>query len=200
MKSLEIDAITSLLSEYTLPITASKENSRRAAVAAILRKRENHIEALFILRSEKQGDPWSGQMAFPGGHLESSDESLRHAAERETFEEIGLDLLEHAKYLGPITEVRANPRGRNLDMIVSPFVYLLTNNDPPINLNYEVAEVLWGSLDDMYEGNNHAELEFNLQGSSQMFPGYQVGEQIVWGLTRTMLHHLFKMLDPGWKP
>ena len=55
----------------------------------------------------------------------------------------------------------------------------LTNNDPPLSLNYEVADVLWGSLDDMYNGTNSAELEFNLQGSNQMFPGYQVGEEIV---------------------
>jgi len=200
MNSLKIDVITSLLSDFEPPVTEPNGNTRRAAVAAILRKQESHIEALFILRAEKQGDPWSGQMAFPGGHLEPSDESLRHAAERETFEEIGLDLDQHAKYLGPIVEVRANPRGKNLDMIVSPFVYLLTNNNPPLNLNYEVADVLWGSLDDMYNGNNIAELEFDLQGSSQMFSGYQVGGEIVWGLTRLMLHHLFLMLNPDWKP
>lgn len=200
MNSLKIDVIARLLSQYEPPFMASSENSRRAAVATIIRKQEHHLEALFILRAEKEGDPWSGQMAFPGGHLESSDESLRHAAERETFEEIGLDLLEHAEFLGPIIEVRANPRGKNLDMIVSPFVYLLTNNDPPLNLNYEVADVLWGSLDDMYNGTNCAELEYNLQGSNQVFQGYRVGDEIVWGLTRTMVHHLFTMLNPDWTP
>ena len=26
-------------------------------------------EILFIKRADKPGDPWSGQMAFPGGHI-----------------------------------------------------------------------------------------------------------------------------------
>ena len=54
-------------------------------------------EVLFIQRAERPGDPWSGQMAFPGGHREDSDISLQ-AAMRETHEEIGLG-LDNADYL-----------------------------------------------------------------------------------------------------
>ncbi len=201
MEFLALESIATRLSEHEYRVSekdVSGNTPRRAAVAAILRENQGHIEALFILRAIKEGDPWSGQMAFPGGHLETSDASLRHAAERECFEEIGLDLVAHADYLGPVMEVKVNPRGRNIDMIVSPFVYLLQSQDPPIALNYEVAEVLWGSLSDMYTGSNKTELQFSFQGSEQTFPGYTVGDQIVWGLTRTMLRHLFTMINPNW--
>ncbi|HBF63055.1 MAG TPA: CoA pyrophosphatase, partial [Gammaproteobacteria bacterium] len=34
-------------------------------------------DILFIKRAEKVGDPWSGHMAFPGGHREREDDGLR---------------------------------------------------------------------------------------------------------------------------
>jgi 8-oxo-dGTP pyrophosphatase MutT (NUDIX family) len=172
--------------------------SRQAAVAAILRKGEPDTEALFILRATKEGDPWSGHMAFPGGHLDPGDESLRAAAERETLEEIGLDLTNDARFVGELDHVRANPRGRNIDMVVTPFIYVLRNPDPALRPNYEVADILWGSLNDMYLGNSLTRGEFEVGGQRLSYPGYAVGEHIVWGLTLRVLDHFFSMLDPDW--
>ncbi|HIG41250.1 MAG TPA: CoA pyrophosphatase [Gammaproteobacteria bacterium] len=180
--------------------TGPVANARHAAVAAILRPNAESTEALFILRATKDGDPWSGQMAFPGGHYEPRDGSLRVTAERETQEEIGLDLVRDAKYLGKIPDVKANPRGQNIEMIVSPYIYVLENPNPTIALNYEVAEVLWGSLNDMYSGESVTRHNFSVFGREQAFPGYSVGDQVVWGLTLRMLDHFFTMLDPQWQP
>lgn len=175
-----------------------RKNTRHAAVAAILRPLPSHTEALFILRSTKDGDPWSGQMAFPGGHYEDHDNSLRETAERETWEEIGLDLVADASFLGKIHDVEANPRGRDFNIVVSPFVYQLNNPNPRFSPNYEVADVLWGSLSDMFTGQNVTQLQFP-PTSGQTFPGYGVGDQVVWGLTLRMLDHFFKMVDEDWK-
>jgi len=48
-------------------------------------------ELLFIERASKEGDPWSGHMAFPGGRAEPLDPNLRSTAERETFDMFGID-------------------------------------------------------------------------------------------------------------
>ncbi|KAG5458036.1 MAG: hypothetical protein BJ554DRAFT_1822 [Olpidium bornovanus] len=48
-------------------------------------------EILFIKRATRAGDRWSGHVAFPGGKQEPS-ETARQTAERETREELGLDL------------------------------------------------------------------------------------------------------------
>jgi ADP-ribose pyrophosphatase YjhB (NUDIX family) len=173
--------------------------TREAAVAAILRPTANDTEALFILRAIKEGDPWSGHMAFPGGHKETMDESLRYTAERETMEEIGLDLSTDARFIGVIDQVRANPRGRAIDMVVAPYVYVLENPMPEFTLNYEVAEILWGSLGDMYSGDSFTHDEFEVAGRSVTFPGYSVGEHVVWGLTLKMLDQFFRVLDPAWE-
>lgn len=170
---------------------------RQAAVAAILRPAPNDdVEALFILRATKQGDPWSGHMAFPGGHREPEDSSLRATAERETLEEIGLNLTTTARFLGRIEPVHANPRGRDISLVVQPFVYVLETALPELTPNYEVADVLWGSLGDMFSRNCLTRGEFEVGGEMVSYPGYAVGDHIVWGLTLRMLDQFFCMLDP----
>lgn len=176
-----------------------REKTRRAAVSMVLKEEGDHTEALFILRAKQDGDPWSGHMAFPGGHHEPHDPSLQHTAERETLEEIGLDLRRTSRFIGAIDPVRANPRGRDLDMIVCPFVYELENPDVVFRPNHEVADVLWGSLNDMHSGMSHTMGEFNVAGERVRYPGYGVGDEIVWGLTFRMLDQLFRLLDPGWE-
>ncbi len=170
----------------------------QAAVSVVLRPADEHTEVLFILRAEKEGDPWSGHMAFPGGHHEPDDASLRHTAERETFEEIGLDLADAGAYIGQIDPVRANPRNRKIDMVVTPFVYELRKPSSNFSPNDEVAEVLWGSLNDMHSGVSHTRGEFVVGEQSSIHLGYGVGDEVVWGLTYRMLDQFFALLDPAW--
>lgn len=199
MTRLALDFIEQRVSEHSPARHTPGERTRQAAVAAILRKGRRDTEALFILRAIKEGDPWSGHMAFPGGHRDPEDESLRATAERETLEEIGLDLGATARFVGEIDQVRANPRGRNLDMVVTPFIYVLEQREPALSLNHEVADVLWGSLNDMYLGNSLTRGDFEVGGQRISYPGYSVGEHLVWGLTLRMLDHFFSMLDPDWE-
>lgn len=85
---------------------------QRASVAAVFRWREKEqrtLEVLMVRRTINERDTWSGQIAFPGGrrqkktrmdiHEALSDdwsewESLRETAQRETLEEVGLDLTQ----------------------------------------------------------------------------------------------------------
>ncbi|CAM0142020.1 unnamed protein product [Umbelopsis sp. WA50703] len=48
-------------------------------------------EILFIRRAKRAGDPWSGDMAFPGGRNEEGENDQDTVA-REVMEEVGLDL------------------------------------------------------------------------------------------------------------
>ena len=198
MSLITLDKIRESVREHSPVQHAVRQATRQAAVSVVLRPCGDHTEALFILRSTKKGDPWSGHMAFPGGHYETHDESLRHTAERETWEEIGLDLVNLGEYIGQIDPVQANPRGRTLDMIVTPFVYELKEPVVDFSPNYEVADVLWGSLNDMHSGDSHTTGKFVVGGETVNYPGYGVGEEIVWGLTYRMLDQFFAVLDPAW--
>src|SRR6059036_755615 len=117
------DVRSALASRPPAPVSA--DVARRAAVALVLRDGPSGIELLFIRRADHPEDPWSGQMAFPGGRSEPGDPDPRATAVRETEEEIGVDLARDAEYLGPLDEVRAAARLRPVDLAISPFVFRL---------------------------------------------------------------------------
>ena len=73
---------------------ALAEQNHAAAVALVLRQAPA-LELLLIKRSSSEDDPWSGQMALPGGRRDPADAGLQHTAIRETHEEVGLDLRAH---------------------------------------------------------------------------------------------------------
>ena len=191
------------LATYDAQQSPMRASTRRAAVAVILRARDRAqtgTELLFIRRAEKAGDPWSGHMAFPGGHIESSDDSLLAAAVRETREEIGLDLARTATHIGTLDHQRAQPRGRPMNMVIAPYVFRL-DEASSFRPNHEVAEVVWTPLDPMANGDNHTEEERIINGAPVLFSGYRInGGHFVWGLTYRMLQSFFQALDATWQP
>ncbi len=190
------------LATYEPQLSPIRASTRQAAVAVIVRAREIDLppDLLFIRRAEKQGDPWSGHMAFPGGHIEPSDRSLLDAAIRETREEIGLDLGGAATHLGMLDHQRAQPRGRPLNMVIAPYVFRL-DSEQSFKPNHEVAEVVWTPVQPMLTGDNHTEEERIINGSPVLFSGYRInGGHFVWGLTYRMLQSFFQMLDSRWEP
>ncbi|HSG90481.1 MAG TPA: CoA pyrophosphatase [Pseudomonadales bacterium] len=196
---LRLQTIREALAEHEHERHALDTVDRRAAVATILRGRGDDTEVLLIRRSERPGDPWSGHMAFPGGHVEAGERML-DAARRETREEIGLDLDVHGSLIGRLDHARAVARGRKLDMVIAPYVFELHGEPPAFAPNYEVAEVLWTPLAPMLTGASHTILEHEMNGEHLRFPGYDVGGRVVWGLTYRMLGTLFAVLHPEWEP
>ena len=193
-EKLSLKKIQYALTQYTPYRPKLLERSVQAAVAVVIREKLNQIEALFILRSVREGDPWSGDMAFPGGHKEAIDLSLREAAQRETSEEIGLDLSQYGYFMGELDTIAVNPR-HSKDMLVTPFVYCVSGVDIPLNKNHEVTDVFWGDLDQMIKGTSLTEKTFKRNGASQSFPGYALDGQVIWGLTFRVLEQFFSVID-----
>jgi len=172
--------------------------ARYAAVAAILRPSDRETEVLLIRRAERQGDPWSGHMAFPGGHRDPDDRDLLQTALRETYEEVGLDLNRH-EHLGALDHVPATLRGRRVNVAIAPHVFALREPSPLLRPNHEVAEIVWAQLGPMARGELDALKDFTYEGETHQVPAYRVHGHIVWGLTYHMLRSLFAVLDAGRK-
>ena len=168
-------------------------DARSAAVALVLRAVEMRgLELLFIRRAEYAEDPWSGQVAFPGGRHEPGDESLERTAIRETWEETGIDLTASGAILGALDDVRPNtvrlPR-----IVVRPFVAAVSA-DAEIEESGEVAEAFWVPLDALREKSRWGEAEVNARGMAMRVRAFQHGEHVVWGMTERIVRQLLDRL------
>ena len=163
----------------------SAEVGRRAAVALVLRDGPAGVELLFIRRAEHPEDPWSGQMAFPGGRSEPGDADLLATAVRETKEEIGVDLSREADYLGPLDEVHAMARLRPVDLAIAPFAFRL-RGPATFRPNHEVRSIHWIPLDELMREDRRSVMDYSYQGSTLQFPCLRVEDLVIWGLTYRM--------------
>jgi 8-oxo-dGTP pyrophosphatase MutT (NUDIX family) len=173
------------------PVEVDEARARHAAVAVVLHDGPDGPEMLFIERAERAGDPWSGHMAFPGGRAGPSDAELRHAAERETLEEVGVRLPPGA-LVGRLDDLRGNP-SYETPLVIAAFVYALDVR-PPLALNYEVREAFWVPVDALLDPLRRVAHEYP-RGGGMRFPGILVGlpeRHVVWGLTYRFLVSFFE--------
>src|SRR5687768_9638137 len=97
----DIQKLKTALAAHEAAGSENEEGVRKAAVALIFRSgADGQPELLFIKRADYPGDPWSGQVAFPGGREEPGDSSLADTATRETREETGIDLYSDGTFIG----------------------------------------------------------------------------------------------------
>ena len=200
--AVNIETISQRVRDHEATEFTPGQHTRQAAVALILQDLGASSRMLFIERAKRAGDPWSGHMAFPGGHREPDDVSLAAAAERETLEEIGLD-LSPAAYLGPLDQQRAQPRGSvKRDLLIAPHVWILDGKQPPpLTLNYEVADVVWAEVPALASNVHHDTEVLPIDNRPTVFNGYRLPSgHFIWGLTYRMLKSFFLTVDPAWQP
>lgn len=167
------------------PIEPVPPSRSMAAVAMALAGEPDALELCFILRASREGDRWSGQMAFPGGKAEPSDPTAEAVAIRETREEVGLR-LEHAEALGGLAPITVRPAGP-LGML-SPFVFYVGVERPPlVPQQAEVADAYWIPLTHLWDESNRGTIDWEHLGQRMRFPGIRFGEHVIWGLTHRVL-------------
>jgi 8-oxo-dGTP pyrophosphatase MutT (NUDIX family) len=191
---IPIDNIRRQLATYTPSISDTKyeDTEVRASVAIVLNSIDGDCEMLLIRRSEHEGDVWSGDIAFPGGRVDSADEPPRVAAERETLEEVGIDLAA-ADYVGRLDDLS----GRTHAVLVSAFVYA-THGRPSTELNHEVADTRWMPLAEIVGADAQVWREFEYRGGKIELPGIRVFDDdtapILWGLTYRFLEVFMRVV------
>ncbi|MFO0747144.1 MAG: CoA pyrophosphatase [Myxococcota bacterium] len=166
-----------------------------AAVAVVLRGATiEEAEVLLVRRARRSGDPWSGDMALPGGRRDADDPHLLATAMRETREEVGLDLTDARMVgrLGQAVTLAPLRRSRFRPMVVSPFVFVLTDAGHAVSTSAEVVATRWVPVADLDHPASRTHRPWRVFGITVPAPAWKLGEDVVWGLTHQMLGRLVR--------
>ena len=119
-----------------------------AASLALYAKKEN---AFLVITRKK--NPYKGQLAFPGGYIETDKETIRGAAVREALEETGVSVSADDLYL---IDVRSEPaRDPKQHVVDIGFLSIIDEVIEPRETSE--ATPVWMSVDEL----KHADLAFD---------------------------------------
>ncbi|NBP46347.1 MAG: CoA pyrophosphatase, partial [Betaproteobacteria bacterium] len=135
----------------------------------------------------------SGQVAFPGGKVDDSDDSVLNTALREAQEEVGLD-PRHVEVLGTLSEYITGTA-----FIVTPVVALIEPGHDIVPNPHEVDEVFEVPLAFLMNPAHHRRHAFEAEGVRREWfsmPYDDRGrERFIWGATAGMLRNLYRFLS-----
>jgi len=171
------------------PRVADLSGRIQAAVAIVLAPgTDGGLDLLFIKRAEAHGDPWSGQMALPGGRREAADPDLLTTAVRETEEETGI-VIPPESLLGALDDLA--PSIPVLPPVaVRPFVFGLAAQ-PMVTPSAEVAACVWAPLAALPGATT--ETDVAVRGDVRTVPAFVFGEYVVWGMTHRIINNFMEI-------
>jgi 8-oxo-dGTP pyrophosphatase MutT (NUDIX family) len=189
-----LELIETRLSDHKPGKKVWRRLMKRSAVAMILQVREGELHILMIKRAEREGDPWSGHMAFPGGRMDKADAHGFAVAVRETEEEVGLTLGEGDQCIGRLSDIITRPKRGPFGMAVTPFVFRLERK-VAFTPNEEVAEVVWVPLEFLLDSDNREKMVWKYKGVKMPLPCYMYEGRRIWGLSLMMLDELMDLVE-----
>ena len=173
--------------------------TRRASVAIVLAGDSDARSVCFVERASRPGDPWSGDVAFPGGWAKHEDESLRAAAMRETHEEIGLALAD-THHVGDIAPMRI-PRIRSGIGLLGTSVFYVGESRPGLRLEQrEIADAFWVPIAHLHHPDNRTVVHWARSGPPRPRPAIMFDGRVIWGLTYRVLVRFSDLMTGGRSP
>jgi 8-oxo-dGTP pyrophosphatase MutT (NUDIX family) len=162
----------------------------RARPAAVLIPLIDRPEGMMVLLTQRSAalKQHSGQIAFPGGKIDPTDDGPHGAALREAEEEIGLSRhsVTTLGFLGPYfstTGFRITP----VVALVDPRASLTANTG-------EVDEVFETPLAFLMNPANHQTHQREWQGKMRSYFAMPHGDRYIWGVTAGIIRMLWLRL------
>ena len=186
MPNPSIGLIRSALSDRTGEFLDTKPLAGSAAVALILAGQDKDPSLCLIRRADREGDPWSGHMAFPGGRADRSDPTELAVAERETLEEVGIN-LDASAFIAALPQMPIRRGGTDTGIALSSFVYYIGPELRPFSLNQEVADAHWIRLSHLWDAGNSTTLGIVSGGITVKYPAIRYKGEVIWGLSYRVL-------------
>lgn len=190
------------------PLFIGEDTAFRSAITIPLIEINNEWHVVFEVRAlSMRKQP--GDISFPGGKIDATDDSPLAAALRETYEELGV-ALEKIDVLASLSPYIASPT-----FVVYPFV--VTIDDPLVLTAYnkdEVEEVFTVPLKWLLDHEPYMHLVSMQPTPAEDFPFdriargsdyqwgtraieewfYDYGDYTIWGLTARILKHFIETI------
>ncbi|MGB1253950.1 MAG: NUDIX hydrolase [Candidatus Promineifilaceae bacterium] len=186
-----LNQLRPLLQTPEMGMLTIERGRRNAAVAMIFSMHTGELTLCFGKRAAYEGDPWSGDMAFPGGKGESVDDTFHAIAVRETFEETGLE-IGRKNLIGALNPLTTHGSATRPALTVCPVIYGLTEQPRPFNISSELDEAFWIPLAHLWNPQNLTTLTYARNGAE--YPGIDYRGRIIWGFTLRMLHNFATLI------
>lgn len=163
---------------------------RRAAVLIPLYIESEQTHMLLTKRSDRV-EHHKGQISFPGGMCDPTDETFLATALRETYEEIGIK-PEDVEVLGTLDDARTST-----GFLITPFVGLIPYPYPlKLSLD-EVAEVIHVPLSFLLDLTNFKEERIEKDGTVYHIFSCSYKEHWIWGATAKIIKRFVELLSKG---
>ena len=160
------------------------KNYKIASVAVLLYPDINNITRLVLIKRSDCIGTHSGQIAFPGGKYEKSDNSYEETSRREKFEEIGVSesLYYKIKNMSKIYIPSSN-------YMVYPYMFL-SNSNLSFTLNRkEVKSIILPSVDEILNFEIHlGKFKKNIN------PYFHYDNNKIWGATAMIVNEFIHLM------
>lgn len=159
----------------------------RSAVSIMTTVISGAPHLLMIQRARRTGDPWSGQMAFPGGRQAPEDRNILQTACREAEEEVGFDPATEATRITRLSDLVTRSHHSWKPQIVTPFLFELPQ-EPTLQINHEAYAEVW--IPSQIFSESAAAYPWPIGPFTVTLPCYYHAGNPIWGLSLLMIRGL----------
>lgn len=170
-------------------VLSQNQPKRLSAIMVLIYEHEGEVFSVLIQRPKYKGNH-SNQVSFPGGKFDTKhDISLLDTANRETFEEIG---IEGIQVIGKLTNLIIPVSS----FIVEPYVGFIDFSPAFKPDKFEVQEIISFPLNLLRDESIINEKQFDVSGEIKILaPYFDIQGYSVWGATAMILNEFKTVIN-----
>ena len=165
------------------------DGARQSSVILLLIPVDNRVN-LVIIRRVYNDSIHSGQLAFPGGKVETHDQTIFDTAIRECTEEIGV-LPSEIRIIGQLTSIYIPVS----NYTVHPVVGCINYQPTYIPNVEEVEEIHEVELQQLCKPENRILKKLMIRDLEREVPVFEIGNLEIWGATAMILSEFIEIIE-----